>query len=463
MARVASTALVIYYHKWSESGSVTERMSDDPQDQRQPAFLLRPPDAPVEVGMAGMVDLFERFGVDLRLNIRTLDREWRFREVPSGDWGAWKVATESLEAWLVDSFDANGVSFTKGVKSDGSPRTVRLSRTGNFNEVVLAICQTRQVDPFREWLDAMPAWDGVERVDLLLSTLFGAEDDTDPDLAAWASRFPLIGAIERAERPGSKIDEVPVLVGPQGSGKSAMLSHLFDEADQDAYRVDLSFALTEKERVERTDGAVIAEINEMAGSTSAAAREDIKSWLSKSTDRVRRAYARSASTTTRRFIHVGTTNRRDSLPNDPTGNRRFVVIETGHLAGYAGVVAYLAEHRAQLWAEAVDRHRDGLRAHLPEALRDVAAEVAEGHRYRSSETIEDAVADIYMLEPMTLAEIKSTLEGKLDDAELRRDKTIRAALEAAGWTVPTRTTKPPGKKKARYYYPPEALGDTLFE
>ena len=54
-------------------------------------------------------------------------------------------------------------------------------------------------DPFRDWLETLPAWDNVSRIDTLLSSMFGAEDDA---LTRWASRYIGIGAVQRAYEPG---------------------------------------------------------------------------------------------------------------------------------------------------------------------------------------------------------------------------------------------------------------------
>ena len=418
---------------------------------------------PIELDAPSFYRLLVHVGIDIRLNVRSSAREWRSRDYASGEWTDWKPASDELEAELVDQLNRNG-TFSNGLNSKGEPRIVSLHRTGNFHETCLAICSQREVDPLITWLDTIPDWDGTPRLGTLLEDLFGFGGDVDPGLAAWAGAYPFIGAIERARAPGSKIDELPVLVGPQGSGKSTLLRLIFPETLQHWAFAEFSFDLNEQQRVERTDGAVIVEITEMGGSTSARSREDIKSWLSRQHDKIRRAYRANAATTPRRFVHVGTTNRRDSLPNDPSGNRRFAVVELGDGGGFEAVVDHMEANRAQLWAEAVSRHARGERAHLPAALKTVAAEVAEGHRYRSSESLEDAISDSdFNHAPMTLAEIKKALSGTVDEAELRRDRAIRAALEANGWIAPTKTSRHPVTgKHGRYYLPPYDSSEYLF-
>ena len=64
----------------------------------------------------------------------------------------------------------------------------------------------------------------------------------------------------------------------------------------------------------------------------------------------------------RRFVMVGTTNNESDLPNDPSGNRRFVPVPLAH---GTNVEAFMSENRAQLWAEALHLYRAGERASLP--------------------------------------------------------------------------------------------------
>ena len=73
----------------------------------------------------------------------------------------------------------------------------------------------------------------------------------------------------------------------------------------------------------------------------------------------------------------------DSLPNDPSGNRRFVPITLN--AATQAVEDYLAEHRDQLWAEAIwSVTVQGSLHGLPRTLMPHAAVAAEAHRNRDT-------------------------------------------------------------------------------
>ena len=92
-------------------------------------------------------------------------------------------------------------------------------------------------------------------------------------------------------------------------------------------------------------------------------------------------------------MFVGSTNEADCLPNDPSGNRRFVVVELMH---GCDVEARGAAERVQWWAEALHRYRAGERANLPRDLILLAADRAEDHRDRDSaeEDIRNALVDL---------------------------------------------------------------------
>ena len=183
---------------------------------------------------------------------------------------------------------------------------------------------------------------------------------------AWAARSILLAAVWRSYRPGTKHDTMVVLVGPQGIGKSTAFAWLFPPTTRSLWFSDaLSLTSSEKVRVEALQGRVLVEASEMMGSTRADLSR-LKAFLSRADDgATRRAYRRNPEPHPRRVVIVGSTNQPDCLPNDPSGNRRFVPIAltTGNVDH---VRSYLDEHRGQLWAEALYRYRAGEAAYLPD-------------------------------------------------------------------------------------------------
>ena len=91
-----------------------------------------------------------------------------------------------------------------------------------------ALMYRREVDPFVEWIEDLPAWDDTPRLDTWLERAFTISERLS--LAQWASRYILLGAIVRAYEPGTKLDETPILIGTGGIGKSTSLRHLLPAA-----------------------------------------------------------------------------------------------------------------------------------------------------------------------------------------------------------------------------------------
>ena len=121
------------------------------------------------------------------------------------------------------------------------------------------------------------------------------------------------------------------------------------------------------------------ECAELAGAT----RTDLarlKAFVTRTDDGgTRLAYRRDPESRPRRAVIVGTTNDPNCLPNDPTGNRRFVpiAVTAGKLRHMR---AWLDQHRGQLWAEALCLYRAGQPAYLPDGLVETQATVTERHR-----------------------------------------------------------------------------------
>src|SRR5262249_52095338 len=92
-----------------------------------------------------------------------------------------------------------------------------------FTEDALRLeCLENTFDPVREYLDGLK-WDGVRRIDDWLIRCCGA---ADTPLNRAFSRKWLVAAVRRVRQPGCKFDNMLVLEGHQGQGKSTMLKIL---------------------------------------------------------------------------------------------------------------------------------------------------------------------------------------------------------------------------------------------
>jgi predicted P-loop ATPase len=190
------------------------------------------------------------------------------------------------------------------------------------------------------YLDAL-VWDGTPRIDRWLVDHAGAEDS--PHVCS-VFRVMLIAAIRRVRVPGCVFDQLPIIVGPHGSGKSSALRVL--AVEDDWFTDSVYFGPDTARFMEAAANKWIIEAPNMEGMSRAAA-EMIKALLAKTHDVGRVLYAPKSSRVARQFVLIGTTNVTEGYLRDATGNRRFCPVPVRRFD-----LDRLRADRDQLWAEA---------------------------------------------------------------------------------------------------------------
>ena len=374
----------------------------------------------------GLENALGALGIEIRFDLRDMQEQFRRDE---HDWRHINdQAFDALRAEIAERCSYETQS--KGAQSLTFGRD-------SFRSALNALMYYRNCDPFKDWLLQLPSWDKDPRLDAVLCDLF--EVPSTP-LSIWAAQYVFVGAIQRTLDPGCRLDEVPVFVGPGRCGKSAFCREVLPPEYPDWFGDTLDLAEDARRCAEALDGVVVCEIPEMQGATRADLRR-LKSFLSRRNDKIRRAYARSTESCPRRSVFLATTDDAYSLPNDKAGNRRFVPVD---LPGRGHVEPFMADGRVQLWAEALHRYRDGVRANLPAALFDNQAEAVEAHR-RASEAVEQHCATfLHRHDGVTLAEmIQET------------DFTEHQMRDAAALLCFRRERKRMDGKLLRLWFPPE--------
>ena len=212
--------------------------------------------------------------------------------------------------------------------------------------------EQNKFNPVRDKLEALE-WDGKPRIETSLIEYLGAEDSA---YSRKLAQVMFLGAVMRIYEPGCKFDNMVVLLGKQGCGKSTFVRRM---ALNDKFFTDSVRGVGDREGAEQLRGAWIVEWGEMAALKRARDAETIKLFISQQYDRYRPAYGRYVRTFPRLCIFVGTTNDQDFL-SDRTGNRRFFPIKVGR--GEKNVWSPEAtEDFAQMMAEAVHRYKSGER------------------------------------------------------------------------------------------------------
>lgn len=213
-------------------------------------------------------------------------------------------------------------------------------------------------------------WDGVDRLDTLLIDYFGAENNI---YTREAIRKCLVAAVVRVFYPGTKFDEMLILSGRQGVGKSTFFCMLGMEWYSDSLST-----FEGRDAAELLQGYWIIEAGELTG-LNKSEMNDVKQFLSKREDVYRVPYGRRTENFPRRCIIVGTTNDKEFL-KDVTGNRRFWPIDLEVNDHSKNIFRDLPAEVSQIWAEAVYRMHDGETLRLSEEASALAIDSQISHK-----------------------------------------------------------------------------------
>jgi predicted P-loop ATPase len=248
-----------------------------------------------------------------------------------------------------------------------------ITKRVNIDSALDVYTAEHSFNPLKDYLSDLE-WDGVPRVDRLFVDYLGAEDDS---YTRCVTRKILVAAVARAMNPGCKFDNMLVLCGTQGLGKSSILDRLAQ-----GWFNDSILTFEGKEAAELIQGVWIVEIAEL----NAMKRSDVsrvKQFLSLRSDRFRPAYGRNVKEVPRACVFFGTVNDRDFL-DDLTGNRRFWPVDVNVHSPRKKVWVDLTDAEvAQIWAEAKVRWQIGERLYLTPEEEQEAVRRQEDHREAS--------------------------------------------------------------------------------
>ena len=268
------------------------------------------------------------YGDNLRLNEMTGKPEYRRK-------GQWREWTDTEESRMRSYFESTYSMYSQNKMTDA----------------LLIYFNNHKVNPLLEILEALE-WDGKPRVEQFLHDVMKADDN---EYTRECSRLIFAGGVHRAYNPGCKFDDMIVLVGGQGTGKSTITRWLNIE-DQFYQEVK---TISGKEGIEAIRGVWIGEVSELMAMTRVKEAEAVKAYITSQKDSYRPPYQKNVQTVPRRCVFIGTTNNPQFL-TDKTGNRRFYPV-TVHSDGYALLdnEKIVREYIRQAWAEAVHLYKEG--------------------------------------------------------------------------------------------------------
>ena len=192
----------------------------------------------------------------------------------------------------------------------------------DYFDAVKNVSMRNRFHPVRDVLDGLE-FDGGEHIRGLLPDYLGVEDT---EYSHQVMRLWMLGAVASVYEPGCKFDYTMIFTGPQGLGKSTFLKMM---ALNDAWFNDSLDSLDSDKAAQSLMGSWIVELAELKSlARTAGGVESVKRFLTAAQDKYRVPYERRADIFLRQCVFAGTTNKSDFL-QDETGNRRFLIIQTG--------------------------------------------------------------------------------------------------------------------------------------
>lgn len=209
------------------------------------------------------------------------------------------------------------------------------------------LADKNQYSPVTTWITSKP-WDGVSRIDEFMDTV----KTDNPALKYILMRRWMISAVAAAFSPtGISAQGVLVFQGPQNLGKTKWFKTLVPKeigVIQDGVTLDPK----DKDSVKQAVSNWLVELGEVDATFRKSDIAQLKSFLTRDKDVLRRAYARKESKYPRRTVFFASVNPEYFLA-DPTGNKRYWTLKC---------LALDHSHKIdmqQVWAEFYEIYKTG--------------------------------------------------------------------------------------------------------
>lgn len=313
---------------------------------------------------------------------------------------------------------------------------------GTLEEAVRMVAYRRRYHPVREYLLGLQ-WDQVPRLATWLRRAVLEEDEFDDraPLQRYLARVGtwfLQGMVARVLQPGVKFDYMLILEGAQGMRKSTLLATLAGD-----WFADTGLTLGEKDSYQQLQGRWLYEFPELDAFSKADVTK-IKAFIASVADYFRASFDKRARDYPRQLVFGGTTNE-DHYLTDATGNRRFWPVRVTRQID----IDWVREVRDQLFAEAVQRWREGARMY-PTPAEELELFVPQQTQRSVENAIEAAIArwlhdnpDGQVCTEISLVELLGKIGIGVEKLGPGRfhEKQAAAALRRLGWAE-GRSSKP---------------------
>ena len=304
------------------------------------------------------LEQFIRRDYALRYNVLTEQTEYRRHDDAQGEF---RPATQRVyRTWLTDLQKA-GVDFWK---IDGLRTAIESMHIEDYH-------------PVKHYFATLPEWDGQDRITPLMRRL-----THDEVMVGYLSRWMLAFVAQAQGREGALYANsvAPILISEQqGWHKSTFCRMLLPPALRMFYTDN--FNLTAESQCERrlTD-CLLINLDEY-DRYSARKQSTLKNLMQMPSLRVRKAYARNATTLPRIASFIGTSNT-PHLLTDTTGSRRFLCVELSEMIDVNTPIAH-----EQLYAQCLHLLSHGERHHF--TAEEVADIELRNRAYRHIPPVEE--------------------------------------------------------------------------
>ena len=218
--------------------------------------------------------------------------------------------------------------------------------TSQLGDFLTYLADRNPYNPVAQWVTSRP-WDGVSRLQTLFNTIKADGEDDDLSIAelkeAMLHRW-LISAVAAAFEPrGVSAHGVLVLQGEQYLGKTKWFKSLVP-AELGVIQDGLILRPDDRDSVKQAVSFWLVELGELDATFRKSDIAQLKAFLTRDRDTLRRAYAKLESHYARRTVFFASVNPRQFL-HDPTGNRRYWTISCASIDHDHGL------DMQQVWAE----------------------------------------------------------------------------------------------------------------
>lgn len=265
-------------------------------------------------------------------------------------------------------------------------RDLDLASHTKIDSALMEVFDTNKYNPIIDYLNSVK-WDGQNRVESLFIDLLDADNT---ELNRYMTKIWFVAAVKRIFEPGCKFDNMIVLQGEQGIGKTAI-------CDLISLNYSNNISLNEvgnKDLINKLNRTWIAVVDEL-DSFNKKEMSNIKTFISNTKDTARLAFGKNAETYSRHCVFIGSTNDSTFLrDNTSLVERRFWVIKCNKTKKDGKVFDVLTtEYINQLWAESMYYYKEN-----PNMYLDISKELAENfaNEMKQFKTFNDDVVIDYV-------------------------------------------------------------------